>query len=118
MWAIRATRSSLTSVHRRAPLGSLVLQRPSGAQVMTVRIGNMKEALAPLRVARRRLDLAAGGDQSGIQPVHIRVVEDHAPHHDHCRAAGWTIRFTTLLPALKLVKPSASPPYSIANTST
>ncbi len=40
------------------------------------------------------------------------------PHHNHCRAAGWATRFTKLLPALKLVKPSSSPPYSMANPST
>jgi hypothetical protein len=47
-------------------LGSPALERPSEAQLMAVRIGNMEEALAPFRVARRRLDQVAGGDQSGI----------------------------------------------------
>jgi hypothetical protein len=59
-------------------LGSPALERPSEAQLMAVGIGDMEEALAPFRVARRRLDAVAGGDQSGIEPVHIRVVEDHA----------------------------------------
>jgi hypothetical protein len=39
----------------------------------------MEEALAPFRVARRHVDAVAGGDQSCVQPVHIRVVKDHAP---------------------------------------
>jgi hypothetical protein len=33
---------------------------------MAVGIGNMEEAFAPFRVARRRLDPIAGGDRSGI----------------------------------------------------
>src|ERR1700747_306157 len=45
---------------------------------MAVGIGNMEEALAPFRIARRRLDRVAGSDQPGIQPVYIRVVEDHS----------------------------------------
>jgi hypothetical protein len=45
---------------------------------MAVGIGNMEEALAPFRIARRRLDPVPGGGQPGIEPVHIRVVEDHA----------------------------------------
>src|SRR3984893_16725539 len=61
-----------------ARFGSRALERPSEAQLMAVGIGNMEEALAPFCVARRRLDPVPGGGQPGIEPVHIRVVEDHA----------------------------------------
>ena len=53
-------------VRQRGSLGSPALERPSKAQLMAVGIGNVKEALAPFRIARRRLDQVAGGDQSGI----------------------------------------------------
>ena len=63
-----------------------LLERPSEAQRIAVGIGDMEEALAPFRVARR-LDPVAGGDQSCIQPVYIRVVEDHAA----CRGSAATM---------------------------
>src|ERR1700752_2271634 len=63
---------------------------------MAVGIGDMEEALAPFRVAWRRPDPVAGGDQSCIQPVYTRVVEDHAA----CRGSAASIlepRKTTAL---------------------
>jgi SAM-dependent methyltransferase len=50
----------------KGSFGSRALERPSEAQLVAVGIGNMEEALAPFRVARRRLDPVAGGGQPGI----------------------------------------------------
>jgi hypothetical protein len=90
--------------YRRGSLGSPALERPSEAQLMAVGIGNMEEALAPFRVARRRLDRIAGSDQSGIQPVYIRVVEDHAAPPESVPAPFATV----LTPSNKPICPFGS----------
>src|SRR5712691_5656236 len=46
---------------------------------MPVRVGDVEEALAPLRIARRAVGPAPGGDQPRVESVDIAVVENEAP---------------------------------------
>ena len=43
---------------------------------MSVGVGQVKEALAPGRVARRCVGAHAGGDQPGVERIDIGVVEN------------------------------------------
>src|SRR5437879_4500836 len=52
---------------------------PGKTQLVTIRIGHMKEPLAPLGIARRRVRPAASGDKPGIERVDLGLVEDHPP---------------------------------------
>src|SRR5262245_29196226 len=57
----------------------LAAQRPSEAELVTVRIGDMAEPLAPFRVARRGIRAMAGRDEAGMQAVDVGVIENNAP---------------------------------------
>ena len=57
---------------RRCPSG----ERPGEAQLVAVRVGDVEEALAPRRVARRGIGPNPGGGQAGVEGIDIGVVED------------------------------------------
>src|SRR5262249_3978572 len=53
-------------------------QRPGKAELVAVGIGQMKEALAPFGVARRRLRTVARRADAGVQRVYVGIIEDDA----------------------------------------
>jgi hypothetical protein len=44
-----------------------------------VRVGDVKKALAPLRIPRLGVGAVAGSDCAGVQRIDVGIVEDHAP---------------------------------------
>src|SRR5216683_584721 len=58
------------------PERRLGLAGPGEAQLVTIGIGDVEEALAPFRVARRGIRPAAGGEEAPVEPIDIAVVED------------------------------------------
>ena len=55
---------------------SLITQRLGEAELVTVRVGQMEEALAPFGIARRRVRAIAGRDYARMQRVDVGMVED------------------------------------------
>src|SRR5262249_49232724 len=49
------------------------------AELVTIRVGQMKETLAPFSVARRSVRAIAGRDHAGMQRIDIGMVEDDTP---------------------------------------
>jgi hypothetical protein len=65
------------AMQMRRPKGGLTLsQWPSEAKFVTVRIGQVKEPLAPFGIARRRLWSVAGRNYSRVEAVDVGMVED------------------------------------------
>src|ERR1700730_1232963 len=62
----------------RPPERSSGPQPPGKTEFVTVRIGQVKKALAPFGIARRGVGPAAGSDQSGIERVDLGDVKDQA----------------------------------------
>ncbi len=50
--------------------------RPGEAQLVPVRVGEVKEALAPGGIGRRRVGAHPGRDQPGIERIDIRMMEN------------------------------------------
>jgi len=48
-------------------------------QLVTIRVGEVEEPLAPFRIARCRVRTVAFRDHLGVEGVHIGMVEDHTP---------------------------------------
>src|SRR3954451_7505361 len=53
-------------------------ERPRKTQLVAVRVGDVKEALAPFCVARRRLRPESSRDEPGIEAIDIVVVKNRA----------------------------------------
>src|ERR1700730_14057639 len=54
-------------------------QWPGEAELMAVRVGQVEEPLAPLRIARCGVRSVAGGDHAGVERVDVGMVEDDPP---------------------------------------
>src|SRR5205823_11632584 len=54
-------------------------QRLGEAELVTVRIGQMEEALAPFRIARRGVRPVAGRDHAGVQRIDVGMIENDTP---------------------------------------
>src|SRR5262249_34881382 len=54
-------------------------QRLGEAELVTVRVGQMEETLAPFGIARRSVGAVAGRDHEGMQRIDIGMVEDDTP---------------------------------------
>src|SRR5258708_3132836 len=73
-------------------LGPYLGQGSSKADFMAIRIGDVKEALAPLGVARRRPRTEAGGDKALVKIVDVALVEDRAAPPFHLGRLGGEIK--------------------------
>src|SRR5262252_2760934 len=56
----------------------LLPQRLGEAELVTIRVGQVKEPLAPFGVARRRVRAIAGRDHARVERVDVGMVEDDA----------------------------------------
>src|SRR6516164_3323205 len=55
------------------------IDRPSEAELVTIRISQVEEALAPFRVARWPIRPIAGRNHASIERIDIAMIEDDAP---------------------------------------
>src|SRR5690349_5191977 len=53
-------------------------RRPSETQLVAVWIGDVEEPLSPFGVARCRMGLVPGGDQTTVERVDLRLVDDQS----------------------------------------
>src|SRR5205823_10931815 len=58
---------------------SLSSQRPCEAQLMTIGVRQMEEALAPFGVAWRGVRTIADRQHAGVERVHVGMIKDDAP---------------------------------------
>jgi len=59
----------------RASLGT---QRPSKTELVTIRVGQVKESLAPFGISRGGVRLVPRRDYAPVERVNLRIVEDHS----------------------------------------
>src|SRR5262249_861099 len=62
----------------RGATPALSPQRLGEAELVTIRVGQMEEALAPFGIARRRVRMIAGRHHARMQRVDVGMVEDDA----------------------------------------
>ena len=53
-------------------------QRPGETELVTIRIGEVEEALAPRGITRGRVGMVAGRDHARVQGVDVGMIEDDA----------------------------------------
>ena len=82
-----------TSGYEGRQASSVWWQRPRETEFVTIWIGQVEVALAPLSIARGHGWREPGGTRTLIEFIYIGHKKNHAPHQDHCRSAGWVIRF-------------------------
>jgi hypothetical protein len=58
---------------------AVVLQGPGEAELMTVRVGQMKKVFTLCGITRHGVRPIAAGDDMRVQSVDIRYIEDGAP---------------------------------------
>ena len=85
------------------------------AELVSVRISDMKEALTPGRILRR-LNCQSLCPRCPVMRVHaINAKNGSAPHL--CSYPALAAKFTKALPAFRLLKAALSPPYTNSNPS-
>src|ERR1700719_2645818 len=57
------------------PLGT---QRPSKTELVTIRVSQVKESLAPFGISRGCVRLVSRRDYAPIERINLRIVEDHS----------------------------------------
>ena len=57
---------------------SLGRQRPNKAELVTIRVGQVKETLAPFGISRGRVRPVPCRDYAPIERINVRIVEDHS----------------------------------------
>ena len=108
--AISARRGRERHVACRFVHGVVSAERPCKAELVAVRIRDVKVALAPSRVRRGKLGGEALLERAAIQGVDVGHMKMTRPHHDQQRSGGVAIKLRYEMPAWKLVNAASSPP--------
>ena len=68
----------LISLTARIGVTSRGTQRPSKTKLVAIRVGQMKESLAPFGIPRGGVRLAPRRDDVSVERINVRIIEDHS----------------------------------------